>query len=534
MPDNSQAEPSASSRASAASDSAGGLKSADAATIAGRCLLVFACLSSVLLMLPMFRGAPLALDEHVSYWVIDSDLPGSLLTRSLDYSAVPPLSSWLQQLSLKVVGKSESALRLPGALCHIATVLVVFSFGVRLRDPLLGGIAAVLVAWHPEALDEVRIARCYGLVLLMSAVVVAATWRWLTLPASMTRAMFWTVSAAGLLWTHYTSGLLVVIAAACVGGRCLATRNRGLHFSVWLVAMLALMLVCLPLIPSVLRLRDLGEYLNYMADDQTLRGFIGPMWWLGLPAGWIVTCLAGRSSGEPRFPMKRDAALLLACSLLPALMLAVLAAGDLPSLANPRYRVACVPAGACLMALVLRRGRRWPAAVAGTAVLLISSWALAPVAPWQPGRLGDPTDAEWKELGRFISEYSRPGEAIFVQSGLVESHMVPMHPDDSLLMENAACRAGRFYIESTHPRLGLPFVWNDSLGMRPLYRDFILSSPLPDKTFWIAIATDTDLNRNSLPEMREIAESAGFVRGEHHEWPHVTLERYRLAADPQL
>jgi uncharacterized membrane protein len=147
--------------------------------LVGRVLLAIACLSSVGLMVPMLTAGPLVLDEHGSYWMIDSDLPGTTLERSLNYTAIPPLSGWLQEAFLAVLGKTENVFRLPSAVCHLLAVIVIYLAGTSLRDRGLGGIAAMLLAWHPEAVDEVRIARCYGLVLLMASLVMWCTVRWL-------------------------------------------------------------------------------------------------------------------------------------------------------------------------------------------------------------------------------------------------------------------------------------------------------------------------------------------------------------------
>ncbi len=487
-------------------------------------------------MLPMFTAGPLVLDEHGSYWIIDSDLPGTSLTRSLNYAAVPPLSGWLQQLSLAVFGKSEFAFRLPSAVCHIAAVVVIYAFGTGLRDRLLGGLAAFVLAWHPESLDEVRIARCYGLVLLMSSLVVMSAWYWLRNLRSMNWAALWTLSAAGLLWTHYTSALLVVISAAWIGIAGLQSRARGRNFPVWLLSMIVLCLICLPLIPAVQRLSEWGPYLNYMAGDQPVWNFIGPAWWIGLPAGWIASRIVGgtaiRAGCETVRTLWSTIWILLGCSLVPLLLLVLLATGDLSSLANPRYRVAYVPAFACLAAIVVRRNADWRAATAGTVILLAAGWTMSPLPPWRPGRLGNTTAVDWRALNEYVAEHAHPGEAIFVQSGLVESRLVPLFVNDPLFLEYVACRVSRFYVESQHPRYGLPFVWDTGLGTRTDFQELIQNSQQPNRDFWIAAATDTDLNRESLEGMRHVTRTAGFVLSDQQDWPHATLERYSPAPTP--
>lgn len=491
----------------------------------GPCLLGLACVSSLLLMWPMASAGPLALDEHGSYWIIDSDLPSSLLSRSLDYAAVPPLSGWLQQVFLMLFGKSELVFRLPSALCHLAAVFVIYKVGTDIRDRNLGGIAALILAWHPEALDEVRIARCYGLVLLLSALVLLATGRWLKSPRPRGLIVFWGLAAAGLIWTHYTAALLVVITAAWLGVWSLRRGRRRGDFSRWLMCMIALAVVCLPLIPALLRLREWGPHLNYMTDDQRLWDFVGPFWWFGFPVGMLMSWLIGRKPVEPNHDLRRQMPLLIGCSLAPLLTLAVLASGDFSSLANPRYRVAYAPAGACLMALVIRCVGSGPAVLWGVVTAVAAAWTLAPLNPFELGRLGNPVDTEWHDVGTLLKRISGPDEVVFVQSGLVEGKLVGAYVHDRLFMEYVACRVGRFYLDSRHPRYALPFLWDEDTGVQSFYQNLLLHMDDGD-TFWIAAATDTDLNRNSLAHMQHVAGTAEFTRTEEYVWQNVRLEHY--------
>ena len=499
----------------------------------GRILLSLACLTSLLLMVPMWTAGPLVLDEHGSYWMIDSDLPGTTLERSLNYTAIPPLSGWLQEAFLAVLGKTETAFRLPSAVCHFLAVIVTYLAGSSLRDRSLGGLAALLLAWHPEAVDEVRIARCYGLVLLMASLVVWCTVRWVRFPPQRRWPLAWTVAAAGLMWTHYTSALLVILAAGWIGICSLRTRRPMTHVTRWVLSMLALALICVPLIPSVLRLREWGPFLNYMSADQPLWNFVGAVWWLGLPSGWLVARLTGRRSIHQIKQQKTKTAenrsswmVLTVCSLLPLLIIAALASGELSSLANPRYRVAYVPAGACLIAVLLTTKVDLRGALLGTMVVIAASWFMAPLWPWELGRLGSATDAEWHDANLFLAAHSSEEEPIYVQSGLAESHLVPAFPNDRLFLEYVACRVSRFYVEAFHPRFGLPFQWDGPGHVQAEFRSHLLSRAKAGDTFWIVAATDTDLNQNSFVGLQRLATESGFVLQQQQSWPNVRVERY--------
>ena len=50
----------------------------------------------------------------------------------------PPLFIWMQVLSMKVFGINEFAARFPNAICGIATMLIIFNIGRKLRDNFFG------------------------------------------------------------------------------------------------------------------------------------------------------------------------------------------------------------------------------------------------------------------------------------------------------------------------------------------------------------------------------------------------------------
>ena len=79
----------------------------------GLLLWAFGVVSAVVLSSTMYQDYPLVLDEHGSYWLLQSDIPSSLMQRSLDYAAIPPLSGWAEQLSMLLPIGREQAFRLP-------------------------------------------------------------------------------------------------------------------------------------------------------------------------------------------------------------------------------------------------------------------------------------------------------------------------------------------------------------------------------------------------------------------------------------
>ena len=75
--------------------------------------------------------------------------------------------------------------RLLIVLSNVAVMTgMVWWIGRFLGGPVAGGLAAVIVAWHPGLLDEVRFGRCYGLVLLLSSLSSGFVLRWRQQPLS--------------------------------------------------------------------------------------------------------------------------------------------------------------------------------------------------------------------------------------------------------------------------------------------------------------------------------------------------------------
>ena len=104
-----------------------------------------------------------------------------------------------------------------------------YLIGRDLGGPLAGGLAALVLAWHPLVLDEARFGRCYGLVLLWSALLVWFTFRWRREPRAWRWSLAWGVAAAALAWTHY---LAVPFAVSIGRGGALFSVGAGIVLAI--------------------------------------------------------------------------------------------------------------------------------------------------------------------------------------------------------------------------------------------------------------------------------------------------------------
>lgn len=481
-------------------------------------------------MSPLLNAGPLALDEHGSYWLVDSDLPSSALQRSLDYAAIPPLSAWLEQFCLALFGHSEFVFRLPSAVCYLAAIVVTWLVTAELSDRTAAGMAAVLVAWCPD-LDEVRIARCYGLLMLLGALLLWCTVRWRGRPQSPLWLILWGTVAAGMMWTHYVALPLIGMAWLTLFIRPEQKEQPRIGRLAVIGAGGLAAVLCLPLLPAIQRLREWSPVLNYMPEGQPWWKMLGPLWWAAVPAGLALAWLLRRRGTAPTVSARR---LLLPAlwTIVPLLVLVVLARGDMSSLANPRYRIPYSAGAACLIAITLRsiNPRVFVNSVSAVAVVAVA-WLPADARPWELRRLGAPADVEWRDAAFEIQKSAQPDEPVFVQSGLVESYLVPALFDDPLFLEYVGCRVSRFYLGSRHPRIGLPYFYEAPLELSPHFQALMSPETSTSDSFWIAAATDTDLNRASLAGLEQLARSTRFEITVEHRGPNMTLLRYQRPAE---
>jgi hypothetical protein len=271
-----------------------------------------------------------------------------------------------------------------------------------------------------------------------------------------------------------------------------------------------------------------GPFLNYQREVQSVWRIVGPLWIAGPPAGvavaWVLGHMVPARSAAPRGTVNaRSLGLLAAWSLLPVLLIAIAAQGELTSLANPRYRVAYAVPGACLLGgLLAACSTRASTLCLATAAALAAAWGMSPRLPWELGRLGSHDAAEWRRAAEIVDAGGQAGQPLFVQGGLIESSLVPVYFHDALFMDYVACRLGRFYLETPHPRYGLPFLWDVRPEMRAFFAELLATNRSESQhDVWVACATDTDLNRRSLEGIQALLLDSGYEPAE--QWPFSTL-----------
>ncbi|OAI56566.1 hypothetical protein AYO47_08910 [Planctomyces sp. SCGC AG-212-M04] len=500
----------------------------------GVLLLVGAVLSAALLCGPALRGQALALDEHVSYYCSGAPSVLELWNRCSDAAVLPPLSHLFERAAVSIGGRSESAFRAPSLLAYLLSVPVAWWIGRFLGGPIAGGVAAMIVAWQPEMLDEVRFARCYGLVLLLSSLSTGFVLRWRQRPEQKWWAGAWALSAAGLCWTHYLAGPLVAAQAVMmvvVVLRHPPSQQRRIGMAP-LVAIVAVGLSCIPLLPAVARLREWSGLIEYQRVPATIWDAFGARWTLAAIAVLAVSSAwrRFRTSGrvETSAPLEEQPPEIgwpVFLWLVPLAVIGTMAVVESPMLASPRYRVMAVCPSAVALGLALSRAFRPTIAILGAAGVLALSTFLHGTSPRVAGRLANVIEEEWKRVGLELrSRIDDPHVLVFTQTGLAEGVLLPAMSGSERFRKYVGCRLGGFYTGSERA-LPIPFLWNGGGRLREEYRTLLDANAVREA--WIVGANDTDLNAESLPVFSQFLEFAGFQQvGGEESRPGITMLRF--------
>jgi uncharacterized membrane protein len=189
----------------------------------------------------------------------------------------PPLYYWLLHFWLSA-GRSEGVLRLLSALCGTLAVPVVYATGRIIGNRNVAIMAALLFSLSPINVHYSQEARMYSLLTLAAAVSILGQ-AWLLSspeaagmsigapfrkpapaahrggapnPSALPAAAAWlayVLGTAAALWVHYP-GVFLPIAANCIVLMSARDLTRRPHFMRnWIVAQLAVIALCSPLIP---------------------------------------------------------------------------------------------------------------------------------------------------------------------------------------------------------------------------------------------------------------------------------------------
>jgi uncharacterized membrane protein len=187
-------------------------------------LLVLAGVTIVGLALRLIVTRGIWLDEAIS--IHEAHLPFRDMMESLQVSdRHPPLHYIVLWLTVRAIGDSELAVRLPSLIAGTLVIPVLYLLGRDLYDRRTGLIAAAFGAASPLLVWYSQEARMYSFVTLFGLLAV-----WTQLRAIRRgRAVDWAayiLATSALLWSHYF-GLLLIAGQQLIFVGVLVQRRRG-------------------------------------------------------------------------------------------------------------------------------------------------------------------------------------------------------------------------------------------------------------------------------------------------------------------
>jgi mannosyltransferase len=304
-----------------------------------------------------------------------------------------------------VLGQSEAILRWPSVLASASLAPMVWSIGRATMSRDAAAIAALLMLFHPFALQYAQEARAYA---LSSALATLSSLLLLELLRRPTRriAAGYTLVTALLVFTQLHAAALVAAHALVFAW---AARREPSHRNLWFVAWTAAAVLASPAVLVALNskrgLIDWIEPLSLEQFNELARAYCGSTGWLGA-AAWFGLVLVG---GWFLLQRSLDSQRVQACSLVlwaGVPVIAVIALSLLRPMLLPRYLLFTLPA-VCLLTAAGVSALRRRAAVLGLAALLVLGEVYG-LRQW----FGETTKEEWRQAAQSIEGAWREGDVV--------------------------------------------------------------------------------------------------------------------------
>ncbi len=186
----------------------------------------------------------------------------------------PPLAYWLMAASMKLLGTTEFAARLPGALCGIAAVWLVWRLGRRMYGLRAGALAALAAATSVFFMAILRLALVDMALLCATMISMVGLWRLTQGEGLRGPVLFHLGCGLGVLAKGPLGLALPVIA---LGGYVLWTRRWRTLWDArpFLGAAIVGAVVCLWAVPATLQTR--GEFLRELVWVRTIKPMFDPL-----------------------------------------------------------------------------------------------------------------------------------------------------------------------------------------------------------------------------------------------------------------
>jgi hypothetical protein len=411
--------------------------SAFVARVSLRNVAAVAALAAFGLTLRLLATRGIWLDEATS--IHQAQMPlGQMLEIMRSTDVHPPLHHIVLWLTVRAIGTSELAVRLPSLLAMTALIPLLYVVARDIYDRRAGYAAAALGSVAPFAVWYAQEARMYALFMVFALIAVWCQVRILRDGHGRTHEWVgYVLASAALVYTQYFGALFVgvqLLAFGVAAARGALPLRRALT---WTAVLAVLML---PLAPFAID--------QFAANESAGRGFqqpaqaggavepgaapgayaaltnaawavlgyhsnatmtaIAALWPLGL---LLALALLGRGRSWPTM-------LVVACAALPAVALFVLGQAK-PFVFEVRYFVGVVPLALLLLARGLTSWARSPAVVALASVAAAAVLALGLADQQFNG--SNPRVYDFKAAVSAIEDRARPGDVIVYSPKYVDT-----------------------------------------------------------------------------------------------------------------
>jgi len=223
-----------------------------------------------LLRLHNLTATAIWVDEANS--ILTAKQPASVVLDMLSRDSSPPLYYFLLKSWMAVVGDSPAAVRLPSSIFSLMLVAAVFVIGRREIGRRAGLWAAFLLAITPTQIFYSQQARMYSLLPLLAL----TAWWFLVQYLRGGRARdFWIsmLATAAALYTHNFAVYVPLVHVVLV----IASGQLVRRFGMWVAAVVFLLLVYAPWIPTSLEQLANADHYAWYIDRWQRDGFLGAL-----------------------------------------------------------------------------------------------------------------------------------------------------------------------------------------------------------------------------------------------------------------
>ena len=359
-------------------------------------------------------------DELVTWWVIDGSFR-EMLHRSYalqGQSALYYPVAWL----VRHLGDEEWVLRLPSLIAMAAAAYLLFRLATRLLDRELGRMAVLAFVLWPGIAFEASNARPYAIAVLVTVASMFALITWLD-RGSRASMVVWIVLTALLAYAHIVFVLAIPaqLLYAIMRRHDASTRVSARAIVAGFALVAALDLGLIPQLIGIFDRRGSLVLPTVLSFDWFGNLLIPAVFVSALVVGGTIAWATASITVEPLGIDRSAVVLVLTWLLIPLIVVAVLALTTSVRLLEWRYVLMAAPAGALVVAAILRAIHPSPARRIIAALLAVFTvWAGA-------GALKAGED--WRWAAATAQAASDTHSVMLLHPGLVESGQLDWFSD---------------------------------------------------------------------------------------------------------